>query len=103
MAGWVAQPHVFFTSLTAVFGCVTNKSTDSSDPFDHLWRRFCQAGGARNSRQKSAHIPFAVGVGRSGPSQPRPGSDEVPSVAYPLSLSAEGDPGRPSSLVLLAS
>src|SRR5262249_41481069 len=32
----------------------------TADPFDHLWRRFCQAGGARNSRQKSAHIPFAV-------------------------------------------
>ena len=43
-------------------------------------------------RQKSAHIPVAVGVGRSAPSQPQPGPEDVPSAAYPLSLSAEGDP-----------
>src|SRR5206468_8513025 len=32
-----------------------------------------------------AHIPVAVGVGRSAPSQPSPGWTFAPSAAYPLS------------------
>src|SRR5207253_8627729 len=69
-------------------------------------RRSCQARVQRKSGQKSAHILVAVGVGRSAPSQPLPGLADVPSAAYPLSLSAEGDPAHAdgaSSWVLLTS
>ena len=30
---------------------------------EHLWRRSCQAVGARKGREKFPHIPVAVGVG----------------------------------------
>ena len=56
----------------------------------HLWRRSCQAVGARKVQEKSPHIPVAVGVGfparRDAPSQPVGRlDDDVPSPAHSLS------------------
>ena len=56
----------------------------------HLWKRSCQAVGARKVREKSPHIPVAVGVGfparRDAPSQPVGRlDDDVPSPAHSLS------------------
>ena len=56
----------------------------------HLWKRSCQAVGARKVQEKSPHIPVAVGVGfparRDAPSQPVGRlDDDVPSPAHSLS------------------
>jgi len=43
------------------------------------------AGAREYAAEVCAHIPVAVGVGRSAPSQPSPGWSVAPSAAYPLS------------------
>ena len=54
----------------------------------HLWRRSCQAVGARNAGEKFPHIPVGVGfpARRDAPSQPAGRrDDDVPSPTHSLS------------------